>query len=53
MRNVLGRTIAATVMAAAVLVLGVAPGHAQERTLVIGSLLELTGPFSPTAPATE
>ena len=53
MRNVLGRTVAATAVAAAVFLLGVAAGHGQERTLVIGSLLELTGPFSPTAPATE
>jgi ABC-type branched-subunit amino acid transport system substrate-binding protein len=38
-------------IALVLLVGAVAPGFGQDKTLVIGSLLELTGPFSPTAPA--
>ena len=46
-----GPLVRVVLITVAVFLAGVVPGAAQEKTLVVGSLLELTGPFSPTAPA--
>ncbi len=41
----------AAVAAAGLLLLVAVPGHGQEKTLVVGGLLELTGPLSASGPA--